>query len=144
MRITSNVQGINDVQDMFNKKLKAVGKYSKQGMTDVVLDLMKESQELAPKKEGTLRGSAYAEVDGRLVGGNNTASGAPTDASQGSDVVTGEVGYGEVYAYVQHERLDYKHTEGQAKYLETPFDKNTDKYIEHLQNSVDEAWEGDE
>jgi len=64
------------------------------------------TEELVPFSSGTLRQSARV--------------GEPT--SVGSEVAT-EFGYGgdaSDYAIVQHERLDYEHNYGQAKYLEEP------------------------
>ena len=48
------------------------------------------------------------------------------------DKNTVEVSYNKVYALEQHERLDFKHTQGKAKYLEDPLNRNKQKYINHI------------
>lgn len=78
-------------------------------------DVLTPSRELCPVDMGDLRGSAYMEgAGGRDARGRSRSR-------TGDIVVT--VGYGgeaAPYARVQHERLDYNHTVGQAKYLEQP------------------------
>ena len=47
------------------------------------------------------------------------------------------VGYDLPYAMKQHEELDYSHPKGgKAKYLEDPFNENTDNYIEHIRQKA--------
>lgn len=73
-------------------------------------DIMTDSKaNFVPVDIGTLRGSGFVEnpvIDsGRIVV---------------------EIGYGgpaESYALEQHERIDYHHKVGQAKYLETPMNQ---------------------
>src|SRR5574343_379408 len=48
------------------------------------------------------------------------------------DKNTVEVSYNKTYALEQHERLDFKHTQGKAKYLEDPLTRNKQKYIEYI------------
>jgi len=50
------------------------------------------------------------------------------------DKNTVEVSYNKEYALTQHERLDFKHTQGKAKYLEDPLTQNKQKYIEHIKS----------
>jgi hypothetical protein len=48
------------------------------------------------------------------------------------DKNTVEVSYNTDYALIQHERLDFHHTQGKAKYLEDPLTRNRQKYINHI------------
>lgn len=69
-------------------------------------DIMGKSRQLAPVDRGNLRGSGVV---------------MPPDVA--GPVVQVELGYGGAaseYALVQHERLDFRHTVGQAKFLEQP------------------------
>lgn len=72
--------------------------------------VMGEAKKLAPVDTGTLRASGtvlppHIEGDGRIV------------------VTLGFGGAAKTYALIQHERLDYRHKVGQAKYLETAMDE---------------------
>ncbi len=69
--------------------------------------IMAVSRHLVPVETGTLRASGFVDmphVEGMTV--------------------SVELGYGgaaSAYAMIQHERMDYRHRVGQAKYLEQPF-----------------------
>lgn len=80
--------------------------------------LIQESVPLAPIDEGNLRASGSSQS---------------YDGPQGPGV---EVGYDEEYALVQHERLDYHHDEGQAKYLEQPYLENKRRYAEAIKQAA--------
>lgn len=80
--------------------------------------LLQESVPLAPKETGDLRGSASSQ---------------PYPAPSGPGV---EVGYDTEYAFVQHERLDYDHDEGQAKFLEQPYLENKERYEKAIKQAA--------
>lgn len=79
-------------------------------LIDIADDLKGKAQELAPKDKGDLRGSAFGEVDGL-------------------DCV---VGFEAEYAMRQHEEMSYHHTDGQAKFLETPYKANLPQYVANI------------
>jgi hypothetical protein len=79
-------------------------------LVDIADDLKGKAQELAPKDKGDLRGSAFGEVEGL-------------------DCV---VGFTEPYAMEQHENMSFHHTDGEAKYLETPYKANLPQYIANI------------
>lgn len=68
-----------------------------------------DSVPLAPMDRGPLRASAQV-----------------TPAAESS--LTAHVSYDTVYAARQHEELDWRHDDGQAKYLEGPLVENESKY----------------
>ncbi|WP_336651609.1 MULTISPECIES: hypothetical protein [unclassified Leucobacter] len=68
-----------------------------------------DSVPLAPIDRGPLRGSAQV-----------------TPATEGN--LTAYVSYDTPYAARQHEELDWRHDDGQAKYLEGPLTENEAKY----------------
>lgn len=68
--------------------------------------IMAESKQRAPVDTGALRSSGHV---------------LPPDIDKdGVEVKLGYGGAAEAYAIVQHERLDYHHTVGEAKFLERP------------------------
>jgi hypothetical protein len=69
--------------------------------------VMSEAKEVTPVDLGTLRDSGHV---------------LPPDTSPtGVEIVAGFGGAASDYAIVQHERLDYSHATGGAKFLERPF-----------------------
>jgi hypothetical protein len=68
--------------------------------------IMAASRPLVPVDEGTLRASGIVET--------------PDLTPSGASVTFGYGGAASDYAVIQHERLDYTHTSGQAKFLEQP------------------------
>lgn len=57
--------------------------------------------------------------------------------SVGEETLTGSVVVDQVYAQVQHERMDFKHPKGgQAKYLSGPLLEKHQKYIGDLADNV--------
>jgi len=85
-----------------------------------VLDLQGKAQRIAPKYKGPLRGSGD--------------SGVKIEGSR----ITGIVSFDKPYALEQHENLEYHHDDGQAKYLEQPFNENSGDYIEELKKAIKE------
>ncbi len=69
--------------------------------------IMAVSRHLVPVETGTLRASGYVD--------------APEVSGLGVSVELGYGGAASAYAMIQHERMDYRHRVGQAKYLEQPF-----------------------
>lgn len=88
----------------------------------ITQDLKGKSQRLAPKDLGDLRGSAFAEVNRTLL-----------------LKIVGTTGFTEPYALRQHEEMDYHHADGQAKYLETPYKENADKYANSIGKAIKKA-----
>jgi len=82
----------------------------KQWLQDVAMDLTGEAQRRAPFEEGTLRASGYWEIEGAKA----------------------RIIFDTPYAAVQHERIDFKHTDGEAKYLEKPAKEKQAAYAEDL------------
>ena len=96
--------------DKLQTKLKAAGKTAAKDLAGPLkLEaelIMTKSKQLAPVDLGTLR-----------------ASGVVHSPDIGAKKVVVELGYGgaaSAYALVQHERTDFSHTVGQAKFLEQP------------------------
>jgi hypothetical protein len=132
--MSSGLEGLESLQENFNKVLKGMDKINNEGFTDVVLDLLGKSVELAPVDLGDLRGSGNATVNSTKIAvgtkeGNLNTVGSFTN----EDVLNGTVGFNEQYAVKQHEHTEYQHHQGgQAKYLEQPFRENVQKYINHI------------
>jgi hypothetical protein len=70
-----------------------------------------------PKDIGILRQSAFV---------------LPRKTPNGQAVTVGYGGGASAYAEIQHERTDFKHTEGEAKFLEKAFDELQKDHLERL------------
>jgi hypothetical protein len=79
-------------------------------------------QEYVPVEKGILRSSGHVEK--------------PVLRPGRIEVILGYGGPAKAYALVQHERLDFKHKVGQAKYLERPLLKNVRQIERDLVNDV--------
>ncbi len=79
-----------------------------------------DSVPLAPMDRGDLRASAQV-----------------TPATHGNE--TAYVSYDTPYAVRQHEELDYRHEDGQAKYLEQPLEQNAGKYLKAIASRLGEG-----
>jgi hypothetical protein len=74
---------------------------------------------------GTLVASAHAE---------------PPEIS--GDKITVKGGFNTVYAAVQHEDLEFRHHQGQAKYFEQPLREMAPKFLPYVAERVKPAMEG--
>ncbi len=136
------------IQDRLNRIAEGGKGAMTTATTDVVLDALGRSVERAPVREGPLRGSGYAEVNGITVATGNedgsiTVRGAA--APPEGDVIKAEIGFTEKYAFVQHEHVEFKHPMGgQAKYLESVVVENEQRYLNHLAESAKKGLRGED
>jgi hypothetical protein len=86
------------------------------GVYNLAQEIKALSQERCPVKEGTLRGSCRVRKSKDSVSITYGGASAP-------------------YALEQHERIDFHHDVGQAKYLESAFDELKGE----LNNRIEEA-----
>lgn len=84
-----------------NAKLTEIEKAAREALRDTAKDVLKRAKELAPKDDGVLRRSGRVSVDDVDV----------------------RVIFKAPHAWLQHERLDYKHSVGGPKYLERAVDE---------------------
>lgn len=99
--------------------VRAAGEVAVDAAAQVVFD---ESQRLVPVDTGALQASGRVTRDGlEAVISYGAEDGA---GRRGQDTAA--------YAVVQHERLDFEHPHGQAKYLETALHSQTEKVAEAL------------
>jgi hypothetical protein len=101
--------------------------HAHEGMGDEFLSV--RYRDLVPVREGTLRGSAYAQTD------------------RYGQLIATRLGYGTPYAARQHERTEYAHPKGgQAKYVfgapNAPLDENLDRWQQSQLRAVMKAWPG--
>lgn len=91
------------------------------GLLESASDLQQESSDEAPVDTGDLRGDAKvdkSDLDNFIV----------------------RVGYALPYALRQHEEISYNHPMGgKAKFLEDPFRRNKQKYIDHIGKRIAQA-----
>ena len=84
----------------------------KQNLVKCGQDLQNKSANQAPKDTGDLRGNCAVDTSNL-------------------DNMQVRVGYNLSYALIQHEEMDYRHTDGKAKFLEDPFNENKEKYVKY-------------
>lgn len=101
-----------------------------------------DAKGLAPVDTGNLRGSGFTLTASlNDIGGTAEPSGeARALARNTATEITAVVGFGgpsAPYAAVQHERTDYHHTVGQAKYLETPLKARSPELLTIIGARVD-------
>lgn len=83
-------------------------------MYEEMVEVMRESRRRAPFEEGELRESEYVTPS----------------SSKGAPMVEG--GYAAPYALVQHERTDFHHKRGEAKFLQRAVDARTSGMLERI------------
>ena len=115
------VTGLNQVQANLNNIKTETVKSIERTMFLIVSDLKSEAVKIAPKDTGDLRRSASTEVINQ------------------NDIISGKIGFNEPYALEQHENLTFQHTDGQAKYVETPLLAKTPKYKAMLDKAIASA-----
>lgn len=109
------IEGMEELQKLLRKVPREARKEVSKELDDIAGDLSGKSIDLAPVKEGDLRGSGFFETKG----------------------LSSTVGFTSVYATRQHEELDWVHPKGgQAKYLEQPFKENLQKYIKAIEKTM--------
>lgn len=93
-------------------------------------DLTGKAQRLAPKDKGTLRASARWEIEGE--------AGFVAGAGVGLGDLEVKVSFDVPYAEIQHEREDFQHRLGQAKYLEEPLRNNALTYSSYVEKAIEQ------
>lgn len=106
-------------------------------MEEMAREVLVEAQRLAPKDTLELVESGYVE---------QTSDGPHYRYSEGGRERLGRspgwvVGFRAPHAAIQHERLDYYHDDGQAKYLETAMDNVAARAVERLAEAAREVLE---
>jgi len=108
MTVTVTIEGNDKLTATFNEMEKEATKIAGQAVWAAALDIASESMREVPVRDGILRASQVVT--------------RPEDSPR-SEVVSVSISYGgaaSAYAMVQHERTDFKHTVGKAKYLADP------------------------
>lgn len=105
--MTFRIFGINDARDTLSRLVDEAEDEMGGALREEGEDIMSTSKPLVPVDLGVLRASGF--VDGPIK-----------IAPKKMRVTLGYGGAASAYALIQHERTDYHHTSGQAKYLEQP------------------------
>lgn len=101
-----------------------------QALNAIGADLTGKAQRLAPKDKGTLRASARWDIEGEA--GFIAGSGVRL-----SDLEV-KISFDVPYAEIQHEREDFQHRLGQAKYLEGPLRTNALSYRLYIEKEIEQ------
>jgi hypothetical protein len=111
------LEGFVELNNKFKKSISEISDVIQDALLDCGNDLQQKSVDITPVDTGALRASAFTEAES----GSNPS------------VI---VGYTEEYAIFVHENLEANHPVGQAKFLEQPLQENTDKYVGHVRDKV--------
>jgi HK97 gp10 family phage protein len=84
--------------------------------------VLADAQTLAPVRTGALKASATTEPAGRV-----------------GDTVLKLIGFNTSYAAAVHERLGVRHSQGQAKFLETAMRRSAPKVMQFIADEVKKA-----
>jgi len=101
-------------------------------------ELISAAKPLTPVLHGNLRSSGYVElpkVTGASVSVTAGFGGVAGTGNQGGETNEEDAGY----ALYEHEDLTYKHTVGQAKFLEQPFNERLNGISERLAGRIQAA-----
>jgi hypothetical protein len=107
-----------------------------------------DAKELVPVDTGNLRDSGFTITSSLEMTGPTAEIDPESRASVESDnpsVISAVVGFGgpaQEYAIVQHERLDFHHRIGQAKYLETAVNQHVEDIAPTIAEKVQAMIEG--
>lgn len=105
--IRSELLGFGEFIQEVNKSILAAIDRDEQTLHEQLISLMNDIKEnYVPVDTGNLRDSGYV-----------------SDPIQTPNGMVIALGFTEEYALIQHERLDYNHPHGQAKYLEVPLEQ---------------------
>lgn len=85
---------------MNDAKLTQIEQAAQDALVATAKEVLKEARKLVPRDRGKLSSSGRVEADWKSVA----------------------VAFRQPYAWIQHERLDFQHEQGQAKYLEAAVD----------------------
>lgn len=136
------------IQDKLDKVVEGVNSTTSQAVADVALDCLGHAVERAPVEIGTLRSTAYAEVNQKTIAMGNKDGSVSTLGGPGEPVgneIVAEIGFPERYATVQHEHVEFNHPMGgQAKFLESVVVENGPKWGKHLASAARKGLRGDE
>jgi len=117
--MTIQLTGMSDFRKKMAQGNLAVIEGAKAAVTDMVVEIGKESQDLVPVDTGNLKRSIVLKFPKML-----------------SNKPEGEIAYGGTaapYAVVQHENMDYVHRDGRtAKYLERPVKRKAGHFFNKL------------
>lgn len=112
------LEGFIELTNKLNKSVSQISDTVQSALLDCGNDLQQKAQDLTPVRTGALKASAFTEADKQ---GKNPS------------VI---VGFEEEYAIYVHENLEAHHDVGQAKFLEQPLKENSDKYVGHVRDKV--------
>lgn len=101
MRVTIRLKGDKEARAWLVQLSKLFPRAAAAALYEEGVAIGRLAQQKAPVREGDLESSMYVALP----------------AGSGAETMV-EVGFGSDYAIIQHERTDYQHAKGEAKFLE--------------------------
>lgn len=120
--MTTEITGINEVLRNLDKLEQNVRRGALRGMNQWSDETMTLAKERTPVDTGTLRASGYVTT--------------PQDNGSSIEQELGFGGAAADYALVQHERLDFNHPTGQAKFLESAVNDRERELISSIEREI--------
>ena len=135
------------IQDRLDKITEDVPKTTTQAVADIALDCLGRAVPKAPVDTGDLRGSGYAEVNGKTIAIGNEDGSISVSSSQiqpEGNIIEAEVGFTSPYAGVQEVHVEFEHPKGgQAKYFESTVVEGSESWKNHLVEAGRKGLRGD-
>lgn len=111
-------RSVNRVLANLNKTILNINGRTQAGLVNAGLLVVEKAIPLTPKDEGLLRNRYYTR---NIVHKNRPAV---------------EIGNTAEYAMVQHENLEFRHTQGEAKFLEKAITRNASKIVDIISSRL--------
>lgn len=137
VKLSFELKGMDELEKVLRDIPEQAKKAARKEMQAVCKDLKEKSQAIVPVDTGELKASAFYR----------------TEFDELHDGVVGAVGYGMIsksggsqspdkYALRQHEEIKWHHPNGgSAKFLETPYKENIERYLGNIGDAIKRAIE---
>jgi len=149
LRVTEDMTGMKELNAaLFRLSGPELQLAVEQGLFQVGSEIEGDAKELVPVDTGSLRDSGFTITRSLEALGPRAEVDPGTRADvepENESLITAVVGFGgpaQEYAIVQHERLDFHHRVGQAKYLETAVNQHVEDIAPMIAEKVQAMIEG--
>lgn len=141
-----SLEGADDMQRALARLMAGAVSGAASGLYLGASVIMTDAKKRAPLEYGDLRGSGYVTVPEAGTGERQRDSrGRFISGAPAAGEVAVEMGFGGPaadYAVPQHERTDYAHTDGEAKYLEKALDAKSGEAAAIIGERIDAGMRG--
>lgn len=133
------IRGVDTVKAQLRRYGRAANKAFAGGLFIQGEKIMAVSKTEVPVDLGPLRASGHVDLPVERAGGVDVVLGFGGPAGVGNQGETNRERIG--YALIQHERLDYRHTVGKAKYLSDPAEAQAPRMAPEIAKHIEREME---